>query len=89
MLLCDVGIRGRHIHNNKHKRCNGKVKDCTRRVRGFRSKFPKLLRLHDVYYHFVHIHSGIGTPPDITAGVMVSGLDKLKTLIQHVALAVT
>ena len=87
VLVCDVGIDGKHIHNNMHERYNGEVKDCTRRVRGFRNKFPGLLRLHEVYYNFVHKHSGIGTTPAVAAGIMVSGLDKLKILIQHAALA--
>ena len=87
VLVCDVGIDGKHIHNNMHERYNGEMKDCTRKVRGFRNKFPGLLRLHEAYYNFVHKHSGIGTTPAVAAGIMVSGLDKLKTLIQHAAMA--
>ena len=87
VLVCDVGIDGKHIHTNMHERYNGEVKDCTRRVRGFRNKFPGLLRLHEVYYNFVHKHSGIGTTPAVAVGILVSGLDKLKILIQHAALA--
>ena len=89
LLLCDVGIDGKHVHNNKHERYNGEKKDCARRVRGFRSKFPGLLRLHDVYYNFVHKHSGIGTTPAVAAGIAIFGLDKLRILIQHAALAAT
>ena len=89
ILLRDVGIQGKHIHNNKHERYNGEVKDCTKRTRGFRSKHPGLLRLHEVYYNFVHVHSGIGTTPAVAAGIIVSGRDKLKTLIQNAALAAT
>lgn len=89
ILLCDVGVDGKHIHNNRHERHNGEKKDCSRRVRGFRSKFPGLLRLHEVYYNFVHKHSGIGTTTVIAAGIVVLGLDKLKILIQHAALAAT
>ena len=81
--MCDVGIDGKHIHNNMHERYNGEVKYCARRIREFRNKFPGLLRLHEAYYNFIHKHSGIGTTLAVAAGIMVSGLDKLKILIQH------
>lgn len=88
MLVADVGINGRHIHNNKRERTNDEIGDCLYRARGFWRRVPGLLTLHIVYYNFIHKSKASGSlTPAKAAGVLVTGPDTLKTLIQNAALA--
>ena len=83
----NLALKGKHIDNNMHERQSGSLAErLNGGTHGFGSDHPGLFSMYVVYYNFLRSHMGIGgiTPAE-KAGIIISGKDKLRTLIRCAA----
>lgn len=87
------GARPRHIreirlagqiHNNKMERMNGEIRDREKTMRGLKVKETPILKGMQVFHNYIRPHEALeGQTPADKAGIVITGENKWKTLIQN------
>jgi hypothetical protein len=72
------------MNNNKMERMNGEVRDREKTMRGIKKMDTPILKGYQLYHNYIRGHEALdGKTPAEKCGIIVSGNNKWKTLIEN------
>lgn len=83
----DINFENRERHNNKMERMNGEIRDREKTMRGIKKDETPILKGYQIFHNFIREHQGLnGQTPADKAGIVVTGKNKWRTLIQNASI---